>query len=128
MMELSSGGSAELTASRDQDYMLPFIGEIRELIDENEELFNESPKIKDILLQYLQDKEDTANYPYIYVKWIKPIESDSYVIRFTFDYFSQTHMLVQHLTGTCKELGMERMNNAIEYLFKSSSYTKGKEI
>ena len=39
MMEMKAGGSAELTASENGDYMLPFLGEIRELIDENEELF-----------------------------------------------------------------------------------------
>ena len=38
MMEMKSGASAELTASENGDYMLPFLGEIRELIDENEEL------------------------------------------------------------------------------------------
>ena len=62
MMEMKSGGSAELTASENGDYMLPFLGELRELIEENEELFSESQEIKQLLLQYLNEKEATASY------------------------------------------------------------------
>ena len=40
MMDMGSSGAAELTASQDEDFILPFIGEIRELIHQNEELFN----------------------------------------------------------------------------------------
>ena len=80
MMELSSGGSAELTASEERDLVMPFIGEIRELIDENEELFSRSAEISELLLNYLNEKEKTANYPYIYIKRVKPVETDSYVV------------------------------------------------
>lgn len=128
MMDMGTGGSAELTASEGADYLLPFIGEIRELIDENEDLFNEAEEIKHILLQYLNDKEATANYPYIYVKWVKPVESQSYVVKITFDYFFNKFTLLQHITGNCNDLGMERMNNAIEYLCKSGSFVKGEKI
>ena len=106
----------------------PFIGEIRELIDENEDLFNEAIEIKQLLIQYLNDKEATASYPYIYVKWVKPVESQSYIVKITFDYLSRRYTLLQHITGGCKDLGMERMNHAIEYLFKSGSFVKGKKI
>lgn len=128
MMEMSSGGSAELTASESRDYVLPFVGEIRELIDENSELFDEAEEVKQLLLQYLSDKEATASYPYIYIKWIKPVESQSYIVKVTFDYFNNRYTLLQHITGSCKDLGMERMNNAIEYLCKSGSFVKGEAV
>ena len=128
MMEMKSGGSAELTASENGDYLLPFIGEIRELIDENEELFSESEEIRQLLLQYLTEKEATASYPYIYVKWVKPVETRSYIVKITFDYFSGKYTLLQHITGSCKDSGMGRMNDAIEYLSKSGSFVKGEEI
>lgn len=128
MMELKSGGSAELTASENADYVLPFIGELRELIDENEELFGEADEIKQLLLQYLNEKEATASYPYIYVKWVKPVEPQSYIVKLTFDYFNGKYTLLQHITGNCKDLGMGRMNDAIEYLSKSGSFVKGEKI
>ena len=125
MMELSSGGSAELTASEERDLVMPFIGEIRELIDENEEMFSRSTEIKELLLNYLNEKEKTANYPYIYIKRVKPVETDSYVFKITFNYFLGKFTTLQHQTGTCRDLGMERMNNAIKYLCESGSFTKG---
>lgn len=128
MMQMSSGGAAELTASEGSDYVLPFIGEIRELIDENEELFNEASEIKQLLTQYLNDKEATASYPYIYIKWVKPVESQSYIVKVTFDYLNHTHTLLQHITGDCKDLGMGRMNDAIKYLCESGSFVKGEKI
>ena len=125
MMELGSGGSAELTAYGERDLVMPFIGEIRDLIDENEELFSQSTEIKELLLNYLNEKEKTANYPYIYIKRVKPVETDSYIFKITFDYFLGKFTTLQHQTGTCRDLGMERMNNAIKYLSESGSFTKG---
>lgn len=128
MMQMSTGASAELTASENTDYVLPFIGELRELIDENEEIFNKADDVKQILIQYLADKEATASYPYIYVKWVRPVESQSYIVKVTFDYFSRKYTLLQHITGNCKDLGMERMNDAIKYLCQSGSFVKGEKI
>lgn len=128
MMEMGAGASAELTASENKDYVIPFIGEIRELIEENEDLFNEALEVKQLLLQYLLDKEETASYPYIYVKWVNPVESQSYLVKVTFDYLNHKYTLLQHITGSCKDLEMGRMNDAIEYLCKSGSFIKGDEI
>lgn len=128
MMVLSSGGAAELTAAQDRDYLLPFIGELRELINENKDLFDKDPDVKQLLEQYLDNKEETADYPYIYVSWEQPVASQSYIVKITFDYLQYKYTTLQHLTGTCKDLGMERMNNAIEYLCQSGSFTKGEEI
>lgn len=125
MMEMGTGGSAELTASESEDYVLPFIGELRSLIEENEELFNASEAIRSLLLNYLLDKEESARYPYIYVKWVKPVESHSYIVKITFNYFAERYTVLQHITGTCNDFGMERMNHAIEYLCKNHAFTRG---
>lgn len=128
MMEMSSGAAAELTAAEDRDYVLPFIGEIRGLIEENEELFDQAEEVKQLLLQYLSDKEATASYPYIYIKWVKPVESQSYIVKVTFDYLNHRYTLLQHITGSCKDLEMGRMNDAIKYLCESGSFVKGEKI
>lgn len=128
MMELSSGGSAELTASEEKDYVLPFIGELRELVSENEELFSRCNDIKELLLNYLNEKEVTASYPYVYIKRVAPVESDSYILKVTFAYYFGKYTGLQHQTGTCRDLGMERMNDAIKYLCESGSFTKGDPI
>ena len=127
MMQLSSGGSADLTASEGADYMLPFIGEIRELMEENDALFREAEDIRKLLNKYLNDKVDTASYSYVYVKWVKPVESQSYMVRVTFDYLNRKYTLLQHITGICKDLGMRQMNDAIQYLCQHGSFIKGEE-
>lgn len=126
MMALKSGGSAELKAAESRDAVLPFVGELRELLEENEDLFNS--EAKGVIEKYLNDIEVTASYPYIYIKWENAVESQSYIVKITFDYLSQKYTLLQHLTGTCSDIGMERMNNAIKYLCESGSFTKGAEI
>ncbi len=128
MMDLKSGASAELKAAEGRDALLPFVGELRELLDENEELFLNAPEAKELLVKYLNDIEATASYPYIYIKWENAVESQSYIVKITFDYLSQKYTLLQHQTGTCNDLGMERMNNAIKYLCESGSFTKGDRI
>lgn len=49
-------------------------------------------------------------------------------MKVTFDYLSHRYTLMQHNTGSCKDLGMGRMNDAIEYLCESGSFVKGEEI
>ena len=102
--------------------------EIRELIEENNDLFSQNDEIKKLLLQYLEDKEATANYPYIYIKWKKPVVTKSYVVKVIFDYLNHQYTMLQHNTGECRILEMERMNNAIKYLCTSSSFIKGEKI
>lgn len=128
MMELNSGGAAELTAAESKDYVLPFVGEIRELIEENFEMFNRAEDVKKLLLNYLDDKEDTAHYTYIYIKWRKPVESNSFTVKITFDYLVRKYTLMQHITSGCKDVGMGRMNEAINYLCRIKAFVKGEEI
>lgn len=128
LMELKSGGSAELQASNTSDCVLPFIGELRELMEENEKLFDSSPEIARLITNYLEEKEATSNYPYIYAKWINPVASECYVVKIIFESYINNLVLLQHITSNCKLLRMERMNNAIEYLFQSGSFVQGKEL
>lgn len=128
MMDLKSGASAELKAGEGRDAVLPFVGELRELINENEKLFSKADEIRELLVKYLNDIEATARYPYIYIKWENAVESQSFIVKITFDYLSQKYTLLQHLTGTCNDMEMERMNNAIKYLCESGAFVEGEQI
>lgn len=128
MMDMGSSGAAELTASQDEDFILPFIGEIQELINENEELFNQNKEIKDLLQEYIKEKEATASYPYVYLMWKRAVASKSFIVKITFSYFDKMYIQLQHITGTCTDFRMERMNDAIEFFGSSGAFIKGKEI
>lgn len=128
MMDMGSSGAAELTASQEEDFILPFIGEIQELINENEELFNQNKEIKDLLLEYIKEKEMTASYPYVYLMWKRAVASESFIVKITFSYFDKMYIQLQHITGNCTDFRMERMNDAIEFFGSSGAFTKGEEI
>lgn len=127
LMEMASGGSAELTASDDRDYILPFVDEIRELMAENADLFASAPEIKVLLEDYLRDKELTANYPYIYVRWLDAIKAKEFVVKLVFDYYDTKYIQLHHMQCAGRLL-KERMDYAIEYLYESGSFTKGAPI
>lgn len=127
LMEMPSGGSAELTASDDRDYILPFVDEIRELMEENADLFASAPEIKVLLENYLRDKELTANYPYIYVRWLDAIKGKEFVVKLVFDYYDMKFVQLHHMQCAGR-LMKERMDYAIEYLYESGSFTKGDPI
>ncbi len=128
MMDMGSSGQAELTASEDSDFILPFIGEIKELIDENEELFNKVPEIKKLLEDYLTEKEITASYPFVYLMWKRAVVAKQFIIKVTFSYFENNYIQLHHITGNCIDVRMERMNDAIQYFGTSGALVKGEEI
>lgn len=126
MMQLKSGGSAELTASESQEYRTPFIGDLRKLINDNHELFDKAPETRELILNYLDDYEETAQYPYIHVKWIKNNKAQSYTEKIVFDYYKGKLIQIHHMQSA--NVKRERIENAIEYLFRNGSFIKGDEI
>lgn len=128
MMTLATGGSADLKAADNEDNpTLPFVDEIRELINENATLFEKSPEIKALLTKYIDDKEDTADYPYIYIKCINEIASQNFLVKITSSYVCG-NMTLQYLSGSNNKMGMERMNYVIGFLKKIDAITKGESI
>lgn len=127
MMELKSGGAAELTASVDRNYTLPFIGDFRQLISDNSELFNSAPKIKNLIEEFLNNQEETAYYPYIYVRWLDDTKAKQINVKIVFDYYDMKYIQMHNMQSSSR-LTKERMEYAIEYLFESGSFSKGERI
>ena len=127
MMELKSGGAAELTASVDRNYTLPFIGDFRQLISDNSELFNSAPKIKNLIEEFLNNQEETAYYPYIYVRWLDDTKAKQINVKIVFNYYDMKYIQMHNMQSSSR-LTKERMEYAIEYLFESGSFSKGERI
>lgn len=127
MMEMKSGGSAELTASEDKEYMLPFIGDFRQLIKDNESLFNESPEVKNLIEDFLDDYEKTSDYPYIHVRWLNEKKSYAFTVKIVFKYYDMRYIQM-HSMQSATRVTKERMEYAIEYLFENGSFIRGEEI
>ena len=126
-MQMKSGASADLTASDNEGNIMPFIGEIRALIQNHEDIFNRCLESKKILEEYLDELEETADYPYIRVKWPNPKKSHEFAVKINFNYYEGKFIQMHSMQSSARVM-KERMEYAIEYLFESGSFTKGEEV
>ena len=126
-MQMKSGASADLTASDNEDNVMPFIGELRALIKKNEAIFNRCLESKNIILDYLEELEETTLYPYIRIKWPNSKKAHEFSVKINFNYY-EGRLIQMHSMQSAAKVMKERMEYAIEYLFESGSFTKGEEI
>ncbi|MBT2215704.1 hypothetical protein KK120_07705 [Virgibacillus dakarensis] len=113
-MSLKSGGRAVLDTGVNENYVLPLLGELKELIKANEELFNENHEIKNLIENFILETEETSDLPWISLVW-KDSNSKGTVVKFNHNYMNQGYTLLQYY-GLQTE--MERMNNVTEYIIK----------
>ncbi len=114
-MKLSTGGSAQLEVGDNKEYVLPLIGELRDILIENEADLAQVPKLKDILEQFMYEKEEMSDYPWIEVLWKNDIKTRSIHIKIIFDYMNKGYGLIKHYYSSVL-VGMERMNYVVEYI------------
>lgn len=126
-MQMKSGASADLTASDNEGNTMPFIGEIRELIHNNEDIFNKCLESKKLLEDYLDELEETADYPYIRVKWPDSKKSHEFAVKINFNYYDGRYIQMHSMQSSARVM-KERMEYAIEYLHASGAFTKGEEV
>ena len=108
-MRMASGGKATIDVGNDEKQILPFIGELKEIIKSNEHLFQGAPEIKKILEDFIYEKENMSDFP-----WVKFRFQDRKVeVKFIFDYDSEGMCLLQHLCSRSRlkeNSGRERMD------------------
>lgn len=114
-MKMSNGSYAQLDAGNNEEYVLPFIGELRNLLTEYEGEFEKVPVLKDAFNQFIYEKEVTSDYPWIEVLWEKEIKTRSIQVKFTFNYCQKNYCLLQHYFNNAL-IGMERMNDVVRYI------------
>lgn len=114
-MSLPSGGKAVLEAGENENYTLPLIGELKELIKTNEELFEGSPKIKELLETFISETEAKSDLPWISLIWKgQGKEKDKGIhVKFKHNYMNQGYTLL-HYHGLQSD--MEKMNYVTEYI------------
>lgn len=112
-MSLKMGGKATLESN--EDYMLPLLGELKALIKEHENEFQQSPKIKQILEDFIKDTEETSDLPWISLCWTNKIKYKQIIVKFQHNYYGGEYTLLQYI-GVQKELG--RMDYVSGYLIE----------
>ena len=117
-MKLSNGGNAQLDVGNNQEYVLPLIGELKNLMVENKEELDKSPKLKEALEEFMYEKEEMSDYPWVELMWEDEIKTRNKRIKVFFNYKKLDYPLIQHYYNNVL-IGMERMNYVIKYIAKN---------
>lgn len=119
-MFLKNGGKAQLTVGNNEEYVLPIIGELKNIMNELEEELSKNIKIKDALEQFIYEKEETTDYPWIEVLFLdsEGVKTRHNHVKFTFNYMNKSYSLITYYyNDTLVE--MERMNDVIRFIGKN---------
>ena len=116
-MRFSNGSKACLEVGSDNSYTLPLLGELKEIIKQNEEEFNQCLNLRQLLETWIKGKEDEADCVWICLCWPDAQNRKTYEVRvrFVFDYFEEDETLLYHYSGV---IGMERMNDVTRTIIK----------
>jgi len=114
-MKTSIGGNAILEVGNNKEYILPFIGELNLLMREKKEEFNKAPVIKELLEQFIYEKEEMSDYPWIVVLWEAEKKTRNITVKFIFNYMNSGFCLMQHYYNNVL-VGMERMNHVVRFI------------
>lgn len=118
-MFLKNGGKAQLTVGNNEEYVLPIIGELKNIINELKDDLSQNIKIKDALEQFIYEKEETTDYPWIEVLFLdsEGIKTRNNHVKFTFNYMNKKYSLITYYyNDTLVE--MERMNDVTRFVRK----------
>lgn len=112
-MVLSSGSQAILDSNDAETIILPILGELRKLIEDNEELFSEALDVKILLEGFIQDTETMSDLPWVTFTWDNKIKSKKIQVKFVLSEYPYT--LLNYYTHN---KGRSGMNDVVESLLK----------
>lgn len=116
-MNLATGGKAKLDVGNNEEYVLPIIGELKNIINDLKEELDKNLKIKDALEQFIFEKEETTDYPWIEVLFLNKegIKTRNNHVKFTFNYMGKSYSLITYYYNDAL-IGMERMNDVTRFI------------
>ena len=116
-MNLATGGKAQLAVGNNEEYVLPIIGELKNIISDLKEELDKNLKIKDTLEQFIFEKEETTEYPWIEVLFLNKegIKTRNNHVKFTFNYMNKNYSLITYYYNDAL-IGMERMNDVTRFI------------
>ncbi|MEN3822207.1 hypothetical protein V8V48_05380 [Staphylococcus xylosus] len=73
-MNINSGAKATLDSSSSKDIILPILGEIKNLLEENVELFQQCNEGYDLLKNYVEELEQESDLPWVTLRFNNKIQ------------------------------------------------------
>lgn len=120
-MSMKMGGKATLEVGNNEKFVLPLLGELKGLMEEHKDEFNEAPVIKQILENFISDIELTSDLPWISLCWLNAKKVNQIVVKFIHWYLKEDYSLLQYYGITTSG---ERMNYVTRYLIENSPLDK----
>lgn len=116
-MFLQNGGKAQLTVGNNEEYILPIIGELKNIINDLKDELAKNIKIKDALEQFIYEKEETTDYPWIEILFLdeEGVKTRDNHIKLTFSYMNQKYSLITYYYNTTLN-DMGRMNYVTKFI------------
>ncbi|WP_077850130.1 hypothetical protein [Clostridium puniceum] len=99
--------------------VMPFIGDLEEIIENNRELLNstkEAKQVAQLFIEYINNIKENAKYKTRLLSWYDNNENSNLNINVTFSYRDKSYDLYNFLE--IKKIDMEAMNYAIEYIYQ----------
>lgn len=118
-MNMKSGSKAILDTGVNDMPILPLLGELKELMQANEDLFKANPEtiaIEEQLTNFIFETEETSDLPWISLRWRHHTKSKAIKVKFSFNFKGQVYDLLQYY-GNNAEMG--EMNNVTKYLIEN---------
>ncbi|OME03384.1 hypothetical protein BSK54_08000 [Paenibacillus odorifer] len=113
-MAFQNGGKAVLENGINDNYVLPLLGELQELIKANQELFDSSPEIKNLLDKFITEAETLSDLPWVTLVW----KSDKTKVKFKFSQADDEYTILQYYG---RQSDMEKMNYVTEYIIENKT-------
>lgn len=115
--KLPNGGNAQLDVGNNEKYILPIIGDLKEIIQKYKNDLSKVPALDNALNQFIFEYDELSDYTWIEVMWPNEIKTRSIRVKFIFNYKGEQYTLIQHYYNNTL-IGMERMNYVTEHIIQ----------
>ncbi len=118
--KLPNGGNAQLEVGNNENYILPIIGELKELITKHSSELLKVPMLAAALNQFIFENDELSDYTWIEVMWPDEVKTRSIRVKFIFNYKGYSYTLIQHYYNNIL-IGRERMDHVTEHIIQYKS-------
>lgn len=109
--------TAGIDVGKNENYILPIIGELKEILNDHRNDLDKCPALKESLEQFMFENDELSECTWIEIMWENEIKVRSIRVKFIFNYKNRMYCLLQHYYSNVL-VGMERMNHVVRYISK----------
>lgn len=116
-LEYHTGSKAILDTGNNDNMILPFIGNLKDILKNHEELFkanDETKQIQEMLEEIILEAEYLSDHPWITLAWKNEVKSKIVKVKFLFNYHGQDFSVLQYYGNNADS---ERMSYVTQFIF-----------